>query len=61
MNNRPVRKLELKKKTVSRLTQGQVQANGDSWTTIIYQTAGCITRGCATDFTRTSISIFTSN
>lgn len=59
---KPVRKLELKKKTISRLTTGQSQANGDSWTTIIYQTGGCVTNGCGSDFTRTSISIiFTSH
>jgi hypothetical protein len=61
MEKKPARKLELKKKTVSRLTPGQAQANGDSWTTIIYQTAGCVTGGCMTDITRTSISIYTSH
>lgn len=60
MEKKTVRKLELKKKTISRLSPGQVQANGDSWTTVIYQTAGCVTRGCATDITRTISSIYTS-
>ncbi|MEQ1675786.1 MAG: hypothetical protein ABL876_03720 [Chitinophagaceae bacterium] len=57
MDKKPIRKLELKKKTVSRLGQNQMQFGGDSWTSIIYQTAGCVTRGCMTDITRTSISI----
>ncbi|MCX6317707.1 MAG: hypothetical protein NTW29_10470 [Bacteroidetes bacterium] len=62
LQKKPVRKLDLKKKTISRLTQGQTQANGDSWTSIIYQTGGCVTNGCGSDFTRTSISIiFTSH
>jgi hypothetical protein len=57
MEKKPIRKLELKKKTVSRLSQNQVQYGGDSWTTIIYQTGGCVTNGCMTDFTRTISSI----
>ncbi len=60
MGKKPVRKLELKKKTISRLSPSQSQANDDSWTTVIYQTAGCVTRGCATDFTRTISIVFTS-
>jgi hypothetical protein len=57
MGKKPIRKLELKKKTISRLGQNQLQFGADSWTTIIYQTGACITRGCGSDFTRTSISI----
>ncbi|MBL7746432.1 MAG: hypothetical protein JNM19_03340 [Chitinophagaceae bacterium] len=58
MDKKPIRKLELKKKTISRLGQNQMQLGGDSWTTIIYQTAGCgITNGCGSDFTRTISSI----
>ena len=57
MEKKPIRKLELKKKTVSRLSQNQLHYGGDSWTTIIYQTGGCVTNGCATDFTRTISSI----
>ena len=58
MQQKPFRKLDLKKKTISKLSQqGTQNYGGDSWTTIIYQTAGCLTRGCATDITRTSISI----
>ena len=56
MQNQPVRKLQLKKKTVSKLSQQGTQNYGDSWTTI-YASMGCITRGCMTDITRTSISI----
>jgi hypothetical protein len=61
MQKKPIRKLDLKKKTITRLGQNQTQANADSWTTIIYQTGGCVTNGCGSDFTRTSISIFTSH
>ncbi|MEQ1675787.1 MAG: hypothetical protein ABL876_03725 [Chitinophagaceae bacterium] len=57
MDKKPIRKLELKKKTVSRLSQNQMQFGGDSWTSIIYQTGSCVTRSCGSDFTRTSISI----
>ncbi|MBL7731358.1 MAG: hypothetical protein JNM88_09280 [Chitinophagaceae bacterium] len=60
MEKKPVRKLELKKKTISRLNQAQASMNADSWTTIIYQTAGCVTRGCGSDFTRTISSIYPS-
>jgi len=61
MEKKPIRKLDLKKKTVSRLSQQTTQMNNDSWTTIIYQTGGCITNGCATDITRTISSIFPSH
>ncbi len=61
LQKKPVRKLELKKKTISRLSPNQSQANDDSWTTIIYQTGGCVTRGCGSDFTRTISIVFTSN
>jgi len=57
MEKKPIRKLELKKKTISRLGQNHMQFGADSWTTIIYQTGACVTRGCATDITRTTISI----
>ncbi len=58
MQKKSTRKLFLKKKTISRLSPNQTQSNGDSWTTIIYYTAGCVTQGCATDITRT-ISVYT--
>ena len=57
MQQKPVRKLELKKKTISRLSQNQVQFGADSWTTIIYQTGGCVTQGCGSDFTRVTRTI----
>lgn len=61
MEKQPIRKLELKKKTISKLSQNQMQFGGDSWTTIIYQTGGCgITNGCGSDFTRTISSIHPS-
>jgi len=50
LQNKPGRKLELKKKTISRLGQAQMnQAGGDSWT--IYQ----FTVSCGSDFTRVTI------
>ena len=58
MEKKPMRKLDLKKKTISRLSQQSTQMNNDSWTTIIYQTGGCVTNGCMTDITRTISSIF---
>ncbi|MBK6829056.1 MAG: hypothetical protein IPP99_11135 [Chitinophagaceae bacterium] len=61
MEKKPMRKLDLKKKTISRLSQQSTQMNNDSWTTIIYQTGGCITQGCGSDFTRTISSIFPSH
>lgn len=61
MEKKTVRKLELKKKTISRLSPNQSQANGDSWTTIIYQTGACVTNGCMTDITRTISIVFTSH
>lgn len=57
MEKKPDRKLELKKRTISRLNQGQNNMNADSWTTIIYQTGACVTNGCMTDFTRTISTI----
>ncbi len=57
MDKKPIRKLDLKKKTISRLSQNPMQFGADSWTTIIYQTGACVTNGCATDFTRTISSI----
>lgn len=57
MEKKPIRKLDLKKKTVSRLGQNSAQYGGDSWTTIIYQTGGCVTNSCGSDFTRTISSI----
>jgi hypothetical protein len=56
MQKKPMRKLELKKKTVSKLSQQQMNSNADSWT-IIYQTAGCVTNGCGSDFTRVTRTI----
>ena len=61
MDKKPMRKLDLKKKTISRLSQQSTQMNNDSWTTIIYQTGGCVTNGCMTDITRTISSIFPSH
>ncbi|HRG82344.1 MAG TPA: hypothetical protein PLO99_07495 [Chitinophagaceae bacterium] len=61
MEKKPMRKLDLKKKTISRLSQQSTQMNNDSWTTIIYQTGGCITQSCGSDFTRTISSIFPSH
>lgn len=57
MEKKPFRKLDLKKKTISRLVQNSAQVGGDSWTTIIYQTAGCVTNTCMTDITRTISTI----
>jgi hypothetical protein len=49
-NKSQVKKLELKKKTISQLSAKNTGANGEaSWS---YYSIGC-----ATDFTRTSISI----
>lgn len=54
MQKQSIRKLELKKKTISKLSQGQMNNyDAGSWTTIIYQTGHCITQGCGSDFTRT--------
>lgn len=61
MEKKPVRKLDLKKKTISRLSETPKQMNGDSWTTIIYQTAGCVTQSCGSDFTRTISIIVTTH
>lgn len=53
--NKPARKLELKKKTISQLTQGQSQQNYDgASTTIIVATIGC-----GSDFTRVTRTIGT--
>jgi hypothetical protein len=56
MKQQPVRKLDLKKKTVSRLNENEAQvAQGGTFGTIsiIYVTGGCgITNGCGSDFTR---------
>ncbi|MBL7731359.1 MAG: hypothetical protein JNM88_09285 [Chitinophagaceae bacterium] len=57
MEKKPAHKLELKKRTISRLNQGQNNMNADSWTTIIYQTGACVTNGCMTDITRTISTI----
>lgn len=61
MQKKPARKLDLKKKTISQLSPAQSQSNADSWTTIIYQTGGCVTNGCGSDFTRTISIVFTSH
>ncbi|HEV7781397.1 MAG TPA: hypothetical protein VGO58_09025 [Chitinophagaceae bacterium] len=63
MQKQSIRKLELKKKTISKLSQGHMNSyDAGSWTTIsIVQTAGCVTQGCGSDFTRTSISINTGH
>lgn len=51
--NKPARKLELKKKTISQLTQGQSHQNYDgASTTIVVATVGC-----QTDFTRVTRTI----
>jgi hypothetical protein len=52
MQKQPIRKLELKKKTISKLSQQQVNSfGGESWS-ISYATIGC-----ATDFTRVTRTI----
>jgi len=58
MEKKPIRKLELKKKTISQLSQKQMNSDGgESWS-IIYVTGGCgITNGCGSDFTRAITSI----
>lgn len=57
MKQKPVRKLNLGKKTIARLNEAEANAaNGGTLTTttIIYATNGCgITNGCGSDFTRT--------
>lgn len=63
MKQNPVRKLNLGKKTIARLNEQEVkQAQGGTLTTtsVIYVTAGCVTNGCITDFTRTIRTIGTS-
>lgn len=58
--NKPARKLELKKKTISQLTQGQSHQNYDgASTTIVVATVGCATD--ITRVTRTIISISVSH
>ncbi len=57
IQNKSLRKLELKKKTISKLGQNQMNNyDAGSWTTI-YATAACGTLFCQTDITRTIISI----
>jgi hypothetical protein len=60
MKKQPVRRLDLKKKTITQLNeQGANQAQGGTLTTtsIIVMTAGCVTNTCATDITKTITSI----
>jgi hypothetical protein len=57
MQQKPVKKLSLNKKTVTRLNELQTKQleGGSLYTTtiIIVASAGCVTNGCMTDFTRT--------
>jgi hypothetical protein len=53
MEQKPVRKLNLGKKTITRLNENESKiAQGGTFGSIIYATGGCITRGCGSDFTR---------
>jgi hypothetical protein len=60
MKQTHVRKLNLGKKTIARLNENETKsAQGGSIVSIIYVTGGCVSRGCATDFTRpSSIIVF---
>jgi Fe-S cluster assembly iron-binding protein IscA len=60
MQQKQVKKLELKKKTITRLSENQNrQVEGGSIISIIVVTGGCVSAGCATDFTRVTRTIFT--
>jgi bacteriocin-like protein len=53
MNNKPAKKLTLKKSTVTLLSEKELnKVQGGSLISIIYATGGCVSLGCATDFTR---------
>ncbi len=54
MQTKPVRKLELKKKTISQLSQRQMNHDGGSWTFTYYSVS------CMTDITRPTTTIVIS-
>lgn len=54
MQTKPVRKLELKKKTVSQLSSKQMNTDGGSWTFTYYSVS------CGSDFTRPNTTIIIS-
>jgi hypothetical protein len=61
MKQQPVRRLDLKKKTIARLNDNDAQVAQGGTISIIVATTGCatfgcvpnLTNGCMTDFTRT--------
>ena len=53
MKQKPVKKLNLGKKTIARLNEQEAKiAQGGTFTSIIIASAACVTAACGSDFTR---------
>ncbi|MBL7726920.1 MAG: class I lanthipeptide [Dinghuibacter sp.] len=53
MKQKPAKKLELRKKTISTLNVQEAKAaQGGTFGSIIYVSAGCVSANCGSDFTR---------